>query len=91
MTPIEKYLDNEEYPFEGSMGQRAFAYLRDHVETCMKNGEIKEDNIDEVSQALWAGAHGATALLIAHCNFPFVSQDRLIDKTLELLLDGLKV
>ena len=90
MTPVEKYLDNEEYPFEGSMGQRAFGYLRGQVAACMESGAMKDDDVDEVSQALWAGVHGTTALLIAHSGFPFVPKDRLIDKTIELLLDGLK-
>jgi AcrR family transcriptional regulator len=90
MTPIKKYLDEEEYPFEGSMGQRAFGYLRSQVSSCMELGEMKNGDPDEISQAIWAGIHGVTALLIAHSGFPFVERDRLIDRTINLLLDGLE-
>jgi molybdenum cofactor biosynthesis enzyme len=72
------------------MGQRAFGYLQNNVAVCMENGEIKKGDVDATAQAIWAGIHGVTSLLIAHCHFPFVAQNRLIDKTIELLLDGLK-
>ena len=90
MMPLKSYLGDGELAFEDSMGKRAFEYLQSQVTTCMKTGELKKDNAEEVSQALWAGAHGVTSLIIAHCAFPFVSRERLIDKTIELMLDGLK-
>lgn len=90
MTPLENYLKDEEHTFDNSMGKRAFEYLRSQVTSCMENGELKSGDAEEISQALWAGVHGVTSLLIAHCDFPFVPRERLIDKTIELLLDGLK-
>jgi AcrR family transcriptional regulator len=90
MMPLDNYLDDAEYSYENSMGKRAFEYLREQVAVCMETGEIKRDDVDTVAQALWAGVHGVTSLLVAHCHFPFVERKRLIDKTIELLLDGLK-
>ena len=90
MTPLDKYLDPETYTFEGSMGQKAYGYLQNQVTACMENGEIRKGDVEETAQAIWAGIHGVTSLLIAQYHFPFVSQNRLIDKTIELLLDGLK-
>jgi hypothetical protein len=90
MMPLDNYLRDPEHTYENSMGGRAFEYLRGQVAVCMETGEIKTGEVDTIAQALWAGIHGVTSLLIAHCDFPFVERDRLIDKTIELLLDGLK-
>lgn len=90
MMPLQNFLGEQEIAFEDSMGKSAFEYLQNQVKICMENGDIKNDDLREVSQALWAGIHGVTSLLIAHCKFPFVSKERLIGKTIELLLDGLQ-
>lgn len=90
MLPLGNFLTEETNKFEDSMGAKAFEYLRAQVSACMENGELKKDSVEEVSQSIWAGIHGVTSLLIAHCGFPFVERNRLIDKTIEILLDGLK-
>jgi len=48
-------------------------------------------DLEETSQALWAGIHGLTALLITHPGFPFVERERLIRRTLEVLVRGVSV
>lgn len=82
-------LDEMEYQFAGSLGQRAFDYLRSGVADCMENGEIEKGNIDLVSQTLWAGIHGVTSLLIGHPGFPFVNKKTLINSVIETMLKGL--
>jgi hypothetical protein len=42
------------------------------------------------AQALWAGVHGLTALLITAADFPFVSRTALVDHTIDTLIAGLK-
>src|SRR5215467_14400774 len=45
-------------------GLKAFTCLRNGVQECMAVEELVTDDADEVAQALWAGIHGLTSLLI---------------------------
>jgi AcrR family transcriptional regulator len=69
-------------------GQRCFGDVRNLVRRCIEEGKIKNADAEETSQALWAGIHGLTALLISHQAFPFVERDRLIKRTIEVLIRG---
>jgi AcrR family transcriptional regulator len=91
MTPIVQYLGKDIHPYEGSMGQKAFEYLRQGVAACMENKKIKKGDVDLISQSLWAGIHGITSLLIGHTDFPFVNKNKLIDNVIDTMIDGLKV
>jgi AcrR family transcriptional regulator len=79
-----------EYSYEGSMGQRTFDFLRLEVTNCVAAGKLKNGDIDAISQALWAGIHGTTSLLIGHIDFPFVEKSKLIDTVIDSMVDGLK-
>jgi hypothetical protein len=57
----------------------------------MEEGKIRNADLEEISQALWAGIHGVTALLIALPRFPFVERDRLIKRTIDILVRGASV
>ncbi len=89
MSPIFSE-PNDEYKFEGSMGERTFGFLRSEVSTCMEAGKLKKGDIDAISQTLWAGIHGVTSLLIGHVDFPFVEKGKLIETVIETLIDGIK-
>jgi hypothetical protein len=54
----------------------------------MEQGKIKDADLEETSQALWAGLHGLTALLITQPGFPFVERERLINRTIDILVRG---
>ena len=90
ITPITENLERQMQPFENSMGQRAFEYLRTGVGECIAAGKLKKGDVDLISQTLWAGVHGLTSLLIGHSGFPFVARDKLIDSLIETMLNGLK-
>ncbi len=81
---------NDEYLYEGSMGQRTFEFLRSEVTNCVAAGKLKSGDIDAMSQALWAGIHGTTSLLIGHIDFPFVEKNKLIDTVIDSMVDGLQ-
>jgi len=68
----------------------SFQHLVVLVEHCMRAGKIPQGDSKEYSQALWAGAHGITSLLIAKCGFPFVEQERLIERVVTTLIDGVR-
>jgi AcrR family transcriptional regulator len=72
-------------------GQQCFDDMRNCVRRCIEEGKIKNADLEETSQALWAGIHGLTALLIMLPRFPFVERERLIRRTLEVLVRGVSV
>jgi hypothetical protein len=89
-TPIAEYLGPDVHPYEGSMGQKAFEFLRMGVAECIEKRAIKKSDIDTTSQALWATIHGVTSLLIGHSDFPFVNKNKLIDCVIDTMIEGLK-
>ncbi len=70
-------------------GQQCFDDMRNLVRRCMEERKIINADVEETSQALWAGIHGVTALLITLPGFPFVERERLISRTLEILVRGI--
>jgi len=76
---------------EGSSGQSTFQLLRDAVNACIQAGAFPPDtDLDLVSQTLWCTVHGLTANIIACPFFPWVDRDRLTDKTLDAVINGLR-
>ena len=73
---------------KATAGQECFNDMRNAVRRCMEEGRIKNADLEETSQALWAGIHGLTALLITQPGFPFVERERLIKRTIEILIRG---
>jgi AcrR family transcriptional regulator len=69
-------------------GQRCFGDMRNVVRRCVEEGKIKNADVEETSQALWAGIHGLTALLITQTRFPFVEREKLVKRTVEILVRG---
>ena len=72
-------------------GFQCFGDMRDLVRRCIEEGKLKQADPEETSQALWAGIHGLTTLLITMSGFPFVERERLIKRTLEILIRGVSV
>jgi len=69
-------------------GKACIDNMRRIVRRCMEEGKIKDADLEETSQSLWAGIHGLTALLITKPGFPFVEREKLIQRTLEVLVRG---
>lgn len=72
-------------------GSQCFGDMRNLVRRCMEEGKLKQADPEETTQAMWAGIHGLTTLLIAMTGFPFVERERLIKRTLEILIRGVSV
>ena len=70
-------------------GERCFDNLRTAVTRCLEAGQLNCEDVEEVAQALWAGVHGITTLLIT-CAFPFIEQNRLIDRVVHILIEGIR-
>ena len=69
-------------------GKDCIDNMRRIVRRYMEEGKIKNADLEETSQSLWAGIHGLTALLITKPGFPFVEREKLIQRTLEVLVRG---
>jgi AcrR family transcriptional regulator len=82
-----KQLPEEQQP---KTGMECFGRLREGVQRCIDAGQLNCDDVEEVAQALWAGAHGVTTLLTTSCSFPFVEHSRLIDRVVHILIEGIR-
>jgi AcrR family transcriptional regulator len=70
-------------------GELCFHKLREAVGRCIEAGLLNCEDVEEVAQAIWAGAHGVITLLIT-CSFPFIEQNRLIDRVVHILIEGIR-
>ena len=68
----------------------AFDTLRTVIHECVSANLLKQNDIELISQTLWAGIHGVTSLLIQHGSFPFVERERLVDSVIDTLISGIK-
>lgn len=75
---------------ETSMAHRAYGFLRSTVQDCVEQRRFRQVDIETAGQALWAAAHGLTALLIVHPEFPWVERDALIDCVIETAVNGFR-
>jgi AcrR family transcriptional regulator len=87
ITPLPIKIEAE---FEETNGRVAFDTMRDVVNECVSANLLKINDVELISQTLWAGIHGVTSLLIQHSGFPFVERERLIDSVIETLIKGIK-
>ena len=84
------HLGPDHYLRDGSMGMKAYGFLRAGVEECIKQKRFRDCDLDATTQMIWAGGHGLTSLLITKPDFPWVNKHQLIDLLLDTLIDGLK-
>lgn len=91
------FLVDEDSFYAGERAERkkkygliAFENLRKAVLRAHEAGQLATDDLETTAQALWAGAHGVTSLLISQKGFPFVDGEKLIEHLLDLLIDGVR-
>ena len=90
INPIADYLGEDEHPFEGSMGQKAFEHIVSQVAKSMEAKQIEQGDVATISQLIWAMGHGIVSLLNSHKDFPFVGKNALIDGSIEMIFNGIK-
>jgi len=71
-----------------SPGMQAFDSLRRCVFDCISAGKLRTSDAELISQTLWCGIHGVTALLITAKMFPWVDKDQLLCFTVDTLVAG---
>ena len=90
ITFILKDRPNVQHTGKPAPGDTCFSRLRGIVQKCIDLGKIASNDADETAQALWAGVHGVTSLLIMQCEFPFVEHTRLIERVANILIEGVR-
>lgn len=88
MMPIPPGFDREKYTNPDAPGMQAFDFLRRCVFDGLAAGKFQGTDAEIISQTLWAGVHGVTALLITHEGFPWVDHDVLIKSVVDTLVRG---
>jgi AcrR family transcriptional regulator len=88
MMPSPEGVDETKYVQPESPGIRAFDFLRRCVFDCISADRMRSQDAELISQSLWCGIHGVTALLITHECFPWVDKDQLIHSVVDTLVDG---
>ncbi len=91
INPLADYLGKDEHPFEGSMGQKAFEHIVSQVAKSMEAGQIKQGDVAMISQLIWAMGHGIVSLLNSHKDFPFVDKKDLIQGSINMIFNGIKL
>ncbi len=69
----------------------AFEMMRFMVGRCVQEGRFREQDVELLSQALWASIHGVTSLLIQRPSFPWVGRAKLIEQVINNAVDSLVV
>lgn len=81
-----------EFEDANQAGLAAFDVLRSVLQKCQDAGAVTVDDLEATSQAIWTFIHGTTSLLIlfqADAHFPWVERERLIERSLDLIVRGL--
>jgi AcrR family transcriptional regulator len=88
---IVTFVQAKQLPLEHQpqAGQRCFDNLRGAVRRCIDAGQLNCEDTEEIAEALWAGAHGITTLLISS-SFPFIEHTRLVDRVVTILIEGIR-
>ena len=87
ITPLPNKAESE---FDESNGRVAFDTMRGVIAECVAANLLRTNDVELVSQTLWAGIHGVTSILIKHEHFPFVERNQLIDSVIDTLITGIK-
>lgn len=92
MLVIDYNFKKEECPVlqQGTMNERAFSFLQNTINECVKQEKFTEEDIAMFSQIFWTAIHGLTSLLITQPEFPWLPEDKLIDNLINTLMKTLE-
>ncbi len=74
---------------EVMMGMRCFARLERSVADVVGAKRARLKDVPALAETVWAGGHGLVSLIITHEDFGFTETRRLIDTSIDLMLNGL--
>ncbi len=74
---------------EGSMNEKAFAFLESGVQNCVEAEAIEAKDSRTIASMLWAAIHGLTMILIDIPQFPLGDKDAFVKAYTDMLVDKL--
>ena len=74
---------------ELTLGMKCFAQLEQAVRDVVDAKLTRSKDVAALSEAVWAAGHGLVSLLITHGDFGFTEPKRLIETSIDLMLQGL--
>ena len=78
------------HPEPATMRMQAFGFLPRLVGECVKQKKLARVDVHAAGCALWAGIHGITSLLIAMPHFEWGNADKVVDRLIAMMIDGLR-
>ena len=88
MTPTE-FKAGHEHELSQS-GQQAFGLLRHAVQKAIESGRFRRGDVTTLAQVLWAGLHGAVALLITYAPEQFPTAPAAPDLVEQVIEHGIR-
>lgn len=76
-------------PEEIKAGMACFARLESAVAATVKAKLTTTKDVAALSEVVWSAGHGLVALVITHDNFGFTSAPKLIDLSIQTMLNGM--
>lgn len=70
-------------------GMRCFARLEQAVADVVAAKRSRHKDVAAISEVVWAGGHGLVSLIITHENFGFTETRRLVEMSIDTMLNGL--
>jgi hypothetical protein len=70
-------------------GMRCFARLEQAVADVVASKRSRHKDVAAISEVVWAGGHGLVSLIITHESFGFTETRRLVDISIDTMLNGL--
>lgn len=70
-------------------GMRCFARLEQAVADVVAAKRSRHKDVAAISEFVWAGGHGLVSLIITHETFGFTETRRLVDISIDTMLNGL--
>lgn len=77
-------------PLEESAGYKSYLKLKELLKLCIEKEIFKEIDLTLAAQSIWTSVYGITSLMTVRPSFPWVEKDKLIDHTVNTILNGLK-
>lgn len=74
-----------------NQGMQTFNCLRQISRECIESGALRKEihDAEELAQTLWASIHGLVSLQVGCQGFPFLERQRLADRQIDLLMNGM--
>ena len=89
ITDVSTSVDPRGFLKEGSMGFRNYDLVRQTVKDALTGGANPEE-VESVTEVLWAMAHGIVSLLISHWESPWVPREVLIETGVNMAVEALR-